>query len=869
MSLEGNTRAYSLGDLFQFILSNRYWGTLIFKNNEREYYLYFSKNNLIIPLERSWFRDPELLSRTGLTDPKTLAHARYFEEVAGASPLGILLYTSMVNRGKARSTLLGYVREECYHLFRLEGDYGFYKDEFIDYQDEDFSQDIAFPIQQFVTEVLRRSTERKLIQKDLSNDIYVVVVPPESLPEKQQKLLQYLRGVQDLDSLARQYHLDDLVLYGTVQQLVQKGMVRSLQGPEYLQQLQNLLKGRDYGKAFGLYFHSLNKKETSEVMDKMGALLWGDKTLRSLRLEESLQGPHKISREMTGASLSLFVSQALQNRFPLKLKVSRFSPQKKELFFHFEEKGFSFYEGEEESTEPILSYLVGRGILGEDGKQEWLSGKIQPQNFFEELARAGLVSKKDLSSFTEDRFLDRLAHLYYEKDLFVEAFPQNWPGDLENFWGVRYGFTSSIKSLADKFSGLLSLLQRGPGEDEILLLSKQAASRPSPDAGLREFISNFGKAPRPFKEILATFYPRYEIKDFLSYLLLNMDNGNIGRATLEETRQFLQLHYHMKSLPDLRKFSDSAEAMGYSTSDNYCKKRKEETDFLWNFEKSDSPMIRGALEEFSLSDILRTLVSMGKTGTLGIEGGESGANQQNRELYFLKGDLYVMREEALETRKETRSLFLATQAVQAIDDTFGETLVESGLVTEEEMSEELAYQVKEEIYELLFQVDASFCFRRNALPMKFIFPPNTIKKFKLKTDEFLEEASRRIAEWHEMMKTIQTEKALFQFTSPENQQRALMSGLSPQVLYLIDGTRSVENIIRISKQRRYDVYRILMTLLQGNYIAPVPSRRVFELAQEAKSRGDMDTAKSYHTYLLKILPDDPMVIELTKKLFLE
>ena len=107
-----------------------------------------------------------------------------------------------------------------------------------------------------------------------------------------------------------------------------------------------------------------------------------------------------------------------------------------------------------------------------------------------------------------------------------------------------------------------------------------------------------------------------------------------------------------------------------------------------------------------------------------------------------------------------------------------------------------------------------FNFSRNVLPPEFQNPPKGTTRLKLRSEAFLLEAIRRINEWEDLRQRIPDPKVIFQFVSPELKMQAITYKGSAELLYLLDGRRSLPGVIRISGQRRTDVYRLIAELEQ-------------------------------------------------------
>lgn len=864
MALEGHTEAYSLADIFQFISVNKYSGTLEVHLKERKPSLYFSSGEIWIPLEEAHFSDPTVLIRSGLIQQEDLEHSLHFKGKTSAPVMGLLLSASLIDPSQARKVLSPYLEEELYKIFLEENaHYTFWKDKFPEnFPLSEREKCFIFPGSSIVMEGSRRMDDIERIEKALGKGIYISTSQGENLTDQEKRIGSYLKGAMSLKEIIHHYSLDKYELYTTLEKLLGKKALQLVEPASYPSHLQKLLQNKSPLEAFYLFSHIL-MEGNSQLIEQVSPLILGEKSIKNNTILHQTLGEKKVSFEISGRKFLSFLFLGVKNRFPLSLLLTGPSGEEWSCYLNLENKTFSYSEKGVSQFEKIIRFLVNRGELQGRDVQSWMGKKVD--NPADTLVREKLVPKKTALSFFEDRMADLLAKIFQKEEIIVSLFPNL--SEVSSFETItqRYGFTSNISSLEQKIAHLIETSSNVPKDREILLVTDQAKSRPSPDPKIRDFVSSLGNTFRPFAEILSHLAGKYDYPELFTLTAKNLENGNIRKLTVEETRRYLEKCFHEQKWEDMHQLLEGAESMGHLAQDTYCQKVKKDFHYLYSFVDSKSPRLRGELASFNLAEILQTLVGSQLTGTLTIETPiPQSQGIQTKDLYFLEGDVYTLREESSQ-KTEAASLLIDTDTFEALDDSFG-NLVDSGMVSEEEISEELAALVKEEIYEIFLWDDATFCFRRDGLPRDFILPPDNATKLLLKTDEFLMEAISRLDLWQKVVQLIPSDKAIFYFLSPESKQQALASGISPQVLYLIDGTHNVEDLVRISNQKKFEVGKLLMKLYEYHYIAPLPPEKVLDLAQEALKRGDRKKARNYHTFLHKISPDDPRFSELTKKI---
>jgi hypothetical protein len=225
--------------------------------------------------------------------------------------------------------------------------------------------------------------------------------------------------------------------------------------------------------------------------------------------------------------------------------------------------------------------------------------------------------------------------------------------------------------------------------------------------------------------------------------------------------------------------------------------------------------LEGKLKDFGIADILQLLAQQQKTGILLVE-----HKQESAEIYFLKGLV-------IETRSSQHSDRLGEMLIrgeyvtrQQVDtalerqgDTFdylGTILVRDGLIQHEVLQQALLAQMLDTFFDILQWREGQYRFIAD--------------KFKKEgalenipgIQSILLDVLRMIDEWPEIVKLIPSFDIQFQ----------LMDGHSPDdieidelpVYQLIDGKRSVQEIIDGSLLGKYAACKILVELLNDGII---------------------------------------------------
>ncbi len=282
--------------------------------------------------------------------------------------------------------------------------------------------------------------------------------------------------------------------------------------------------------------------------------------------------------------------------------------------------------------------------------------------------------------------------------------------------------------------------------------------------------------------------------------------------------------------------------------------------------------IKGSLREASLAEVCQ-LLSLGmKTGCLSI-----ADRSRFGQIFFDRGRITFAR---IVNRRDRLGDLLVAQGrlgeadVQEVLDRqlrepekrFGELLVENGFVTHDELSHYIRVQIEEAIYHLFTWSRGQFYFEAGQRP------DASEMLVSVNAESLLLEAARRIDEWSLIEKKIPSFDLVFEI----DRERLDASDveLSPEqveLLPLIDGARTVQEIADLSGKGEFDVGRALYGLLQVGF-----ARRLGQRSVDPARASDSDVAERNNLGIaffrtgmledavrefrrtLEIAPDDPI-----------
>ncbi len=291
--------------------------------------------------------------------------------------------------------------------------------------------------------------------------------------------------------------------------------------------------------------------------------------------------------------------------------------------------------------------------------------------------------------------------------------------------------------------------------------------------------------------------------------------------------------------------------------------------------------IQGDIQTFSLSAIGRLIHEERKTGILKVSSGQFATRIYFKDggIIFISGDLAedlslgsLLKADNLVQEKDIQmALALAAQTKKRL----GVVLVENGVVTQENLIKILNLQFKEAISKVLTWKQGSFIYQEGL--------DGYVEDIHLKMDpiRLVAEAER----WKEYRILIPNDQVIFQIKDMDLRPNSLSAEGIYDIMLLIDGRRTVAQIIQSTGRTRIAVYRALTSLfVQGiverkikpedlpkrqisvnaimNFFLPLLREIISDLSSEMgikKAASIVTQAISnspHHKYLNEIKPED-------------
>jgi len=244
--------------------------------------------------------------------------------------------------------------------------------------------------------------------------------------------------------------------------------------------------------------------------------------------------------------------------------------------------------------------------------------------------------------------------------------------------------------------------------------------------------------------------------------------------------------------------------------------------------------LQGDFEGLTLASILQLLCNDQKTGVLTVTSGD-----EESRVFFEQGTIVY----ASSSLKESRLGFLirndgviSAQQLQkclslAKEEKvhLGKIMVEKGYISLDVLKKYNTKQVEAILYNLLFWKKGKFEYKDSSLDLKGMIVTQ------LNPMRLILEASRRIDELSVLKQSIPSDRLVFKMSGKvQSKEEIKLNANEWRVLSLIDGTRSVGQIITESGYDEFAVYKILYSVISSGLIE---QREEIQLGDEAAGNG--------------------------------
>jgi hypothetical protein len=244
--------------------------------------------------------------------------------------------------------------------------------------------------------------------------------------------------------------------------------------------------------------------------------------------------------------------------------------------------------------------------------------------------------------------------------------------------------------------------------------------------------------------------------------------------------------------------------------------------------------LRGSLSSMALPDLLQWASRAQKTGTLvlrderiakkihflgGLVIGSSSTDPGDYLGQVLLSEGLISEEhlrEAMETQARTRVML-------------GRLLVQRGLVSEDRVAAVLRHKAEETIYSLFLWTEGEFEFLDGELP------PSEQVRIKIQIEEVLLEGVRRYDTSRKIRELLPHDRLVLARTAQALPQDIAAKPFPSRIYGLVDGRRTLADIILEAHSSEFNVCQVLYILVQRGYAAVVASPAAREQASAAAS----------------------------------
>jgi tetratricopeptide (TPR) repeat protein len=268
--------------------------------------------------------------------------------------------------------------------------------------------------------------------------------------------------------------------------------------------------------------------------------------------------------------------------------------------------------------------------------------------------------------------------------------------------------------------------------------------------------------------------------------------------------------------------------------------------------------LQGDLSILELGDLIQNLETHERSGILSVE-----CQKGPVHLYFRDGRLTLFSRPG---RASLMSVLLASGAVSSAAmeaatkkrrrtrKSLGEVLVATGAIEEDALVDVAASRLLDEACELIAVGGGAFTFTQGKLPRGVFDPEERRLNLSLPAGPLLLEAARREDHWKMIRARVPSDSMHYVV----QRKPAQCSPLAERMLELLDGTRSVAEVMTSFPHRRFEAYQQLADLVEGHVLRVVEPGDMAGLVKDL-ARHDQERA---WTVISRGLEAHPQNVEL-------
>lgn len=218
------------------------------------------------------------------------------------------------------------------------------------------------------------------------------------------------------------------------------------------------------------------------------------------------------------------------------------------------------------------------------------------------------------------------------------------------------------------------------------------------------------------------------------------------------------------------------------------------------------PTLQGSLASFKLTDLLTLLSMSRKSGTLTIssDGRASAVVFMNGSVVYAGSNQEKLRLSAILLRKKkiTHEQFDEIDALMRnAGGRFGQIAVQQAVMTEDQLRDWLKVQVSEVLYDAFVWTSGTFSFSEE------VNLPDYAVTISVDLPNLIMEGARRIEQWEQCLELLPDSSIVFRVVSTPKDDRITLSADEWKILFLINGQRTLADLVREADDDPLIVYR--------------------------------------------------------------
>ncbi|MGZ8710512.1 MAG: DUF4388 domain-containing protein, partial [Thermoanaerobaculia bacterium] len=242
-----------------------------------------------------------------------------------------------------------------------------------------------------------------------------------------------------------------------------------------------------------------------------------------------------------------------------------------------------------------------------------------------------------------------------------------------------------------------------------------------------------------------------------------------------------------------------------------------------------------------------TLLSMGrKSGTLSLT-----SHQRLASVVFVNGAVVYagsnqeqLRLSAILLRKKkiTREQFDAMDALVRDGKQFGQIALQQGVLNEDQLRDFLKIQVADVLFDAFVWTTGEFSFAEE------LDLPEYAVTITVDLPNLIMEGARRIEEWEHCLQLLPDSSTVYRVVASPRDDKITLTQDEWKLLFMINGQRTLDDLVRDSDEDQLNVYRIVYGLAANQLIEPVRSGSPQRIGGSGPPDDTMrQTAPVFHT----------------------